>query len=203
METKRLILFFMILLITSVSTSQTKQDTTRQIILNPIEIVASRPIIEWRKQPTIIDTLAKQLPIQRAVDFAFVFKYEICGDYDSLNTYNHTFSKKYGDLDTTITMRLSDNQMDSIYRKIRTMHFLNYPKDYCPVDIILISPSFSFYLKVQANNYDNEISIGASIESEDQNTKSLKDLFELIRSMIYKNEAFRNISKSAVIRVYE
>lgn len=124
-------------------------------------------------------------------------------DYDSINTFINTYSKKYSDIDTSILFHFKDDQLDSIYIKMRDIHFLGYPRNYKSKEIfVILSPRFSYYLKVKVDKYENELSMGADIMSKDPNTKNLYDLFSLIERMIKSSPDYQKIRKPKYLPFY-
>ena len=155
-----------------------------------------------RQVYSIIDTSDKIINCKRPNIFDFVFKYKIQEDYDSLNTFTNRYSKKYADIDTSVSFHLTDNQLDSIYIKIKEIHFLNYPSNYKSKEMFIGFPHFSYYLKVSIDKYENELSISMDIMSKDNNTKNLLDLFSLIKRMIETSPDYQKIRKPSYQPLY-
>jgi hypothetical protein len=173
------------------------------LILLFLLVSKSSSQIGVRQKNIIIDTVDKSISIERSKRFGFIFVYKIQRDYDSLNTFTNIYSKKYADIDTSITFHLTDTQLDSIYAKIREIHFLNYPKDYKSKEIFVgVQPHFSYYLKVCVDKYENELSIDADIMSKDSSTKNLSNLFSLIKRMIKSSPDYQKIRKPSYSPLY-
>jgi hypothetical protein len=64
------------------------------------------------------------LPIGRPTNFNLVFKYGV-GAKNELNTFDQTFTKDMVmDPSVTVKMKLSDNELNSIYQKINNLNFI-------------------------------------------------------------------------------
>ena len=203
-----LFLFLLFVLNCYTGTSQNKKDSTNVYSVKPLEILAPRPEMSkeidlMKREKTVIDTTDKQLPKDKPNNFAFIYVFNIQGDFDSLNTFNNTFSIKFGDVDTMVSFRLNEDQVDSIYSMVRNIHFLNYPRNYKSEHIMIVLPHYSYYFKVRAGNYSNDLSIGTDICSNDPNTKNLGSLFSMIYRMIHAATDFKKIPEPKLWPLYE
>jgi len=171
----------------------------------PINIISPRHVSRghWEFLPVIIDTNLVQIPSVRPENFNFIFKWDIFPDSGYLDTSEKLFITKKGDVDTSVSFSLSDDELDSIYQKMREIHFLCYPKDFSPGYYGVRDPSFSYYCKIMVEDFENEISLDTGLMSNDPSYKNLKDLFSLIYKIIHKSEDYKKIRKPKYINIYE
>ena len=130
-------------------------------------------------------------------DFNFELQYGHVG-HNRLSTFSNQYSKISAGRDTTIEFHLTNEQMDSVYSKIVNIKLFEYPTNYQPEDIILISPSRLYNLKVMANGMERKFRLRDNIDSNDLQTKQIKSLIMLIIEMIERDPEYLKLPPSGV-----
>lgn len=171
----------------------------------PINIISAKKITRghWEYLPVFIDTTIIIIPDEKPDNFNFVFKWWTYRDSLYLNTSQKLLISREGDVDTSVSFTLSNNEIDSIYKVMRQIHFLCYPKDFKPGITGIMNPSFDFSCEMIVNDFKNEISIDTGLLSNDQSFKKLKDFYWLIYGIIHNSADFKKIRKSKMIYIYE
>jgi len=97
------------------------------------------------------------LPLKQPTDFNFIFKYGV-GAKNELNTFNQTFTKDMI-IDPSITTKfnLTEKELSDVYRKIVDLGI--FKKDWKFLEKNMsITPCSSYYLKIQINSEQRELS---------------------------------------------
>jgi hypothetical protein len=172
----------------------------------PLNIIAERYQSRghWEYLPVFIDTTCVSIPDERPENFSFIFKWWYL-DRDSLclNTSENYLKSRYRDVDTSITFSLSEKDLDSIYRVMKQIHFLCYPRDFSPGFTGWMDPSFSYYCKMKVNDFENEISLKTGLLSDDPSYKRLKDFYSMIDKVIRQSADYQKIRKPERFYIYE
>lgn len=88
--------------------------------------------------------------------FNLIFKYGV-GAKNELNTFNQTYTKDMVMAPSvTVKMSLSNNELNSIYQKINDLKLFNESIE--PESNMMVTPCSSYYLKVQINSEQKELS---------------------------------------------
>lgn len=171
----------------------------------PINIISAKKITRGHTEylPVFIDTTLIQIPNDRPDNFSFIFKWWTYKDSLYLNTSEKLLKSRKGDVDTSISLTLSDIEIDSIYNVMKQIHFLCYPKDFKPGITGIMNPSFNFNCKMIVNDFNNEISIDTGLLSNDPSLKKLKDFYWMIYGIIHNSADYKKIRKPKMIYIYE
>jgi hypothetical protein len=172
----------------------------------PMNITSRKKVTKghWESLPIFIDTTCVQIPDKRPEDFNFIFKWWFYVDSLCLITSENFLKSRKGDVDTSITFKLSENELDSIYRIMKQIYFLCYPKDYKPsFNGGWMDPAFDFYCKMEVLDFENEVSINTGMLLNDPSYKKLKDFYWMIYSIIHKSSDYKKIRKPTMIYIYE
>ena len=122
-------------------------------------------------------------------DFNFIFKYGV-GAKNEINTFHDTVTKDLiNDPSITISLSLTEEEMDHIYQKMVEIDFFNYPdvfKVTVPEDELtqLVTPHSSYYFKVEKGSTVKELNWEDEIMNPDEQADRLKELIYLIRDII-------------------
>lgn len=88
--------------------------------------------------------------------FNLVFKYGVEAK-NELNTFNQTYTKDMViNPSVTVKMSLSNDELNSIYQKINDLKLFNESTE--PAGKMMVTPCSSYYLKVQINSEQKELS---------------------------------------------
>jgi hypothetical protein len=95
-------------------------------------------------------------PAGEPTNFNLIFKYGV-GAKNELNTFNQTYTKDMVmDPSVTVKMKLSDAELNSIYQKLNDLKLFNESTE--PKGNMMVTPCSSYYLKVQINSEQKELS---------------------------------------------
>ena len=135
--------------------------------------------------------------------FNFILKFGVANK-NIINTFNHTFTK---DLvmgpDTTISLYLSELELDTIKAEMERIHILDYPKIFTPpwrdnpnVYDMTVFPNSSYYLKIQFGNQIKEVSWDDSNDSKINIAKKLRGIISKIIKIIVNKEEYKKLPNS-------
>ncbi len=103
-----------------------------------------------------LNTPPKNPPAGNQTNFNIIFKYGV-GAKNELNTFNQTYTKDMVmDPPITINLKLSDSELMGIYQKINDLKLFDESTE--PEENIMVTPCSSYYLKVQINSEQKELS---------------------------------------------
>jgi hypothetical protein len=95
-------------------------------------------------------------PAGEPTNFNLIFKYGV-GAKNELNTFDQTYTKDMViDPSVTVKMVLSNNELNNIYQKINDLKLFNESTE--PEGNMMVTPCSSYYLKVQINSEQKELS---------------------------------------------
>lgn len=99
----------------------------------------------------------KSLPIYKPTNFNIIFRYGV-GAKNELNTFDQTYTKDMVvDSPLIIKLKLTDNELVSIYQKINDLGFFNTSTK--PIEEnMMVTPCSSYYLKAQIDSDQKELS---------------------------------------------
>ncbi|MEW9673907.1 hypothetical protein [Ammoniphilus sp. 3BR4] len=118
------------------------------------------------------------MPKQMPQDFEFLVKYGV-GNKNILNTFEDTFTKDMVvDPAITINLKLSQEEMKTIYDEMRRINILDYPTRFDPESNIIETPHQSYYLKIQISGEQKEIYWEQGISSGEDEAIKLKELID-------------------------
>jgi hypothetical protein len=104
---------------------------------------------------------------------------------------------------TTITLQLSDRQLNDIYEKITAMDFFSYPAEFViPAEYVTVTevPLATFELSVTNGEHQNTVrwTTGGLAQSEYDKAKQLWELLMLIDSVIYNHPTYKQLPEPQV-----
>lgn len=99
-------------------------------------------------------------PDNELIDFNLVFRYGV-GAKNELNTFDQTYTKDMIiDPPITVGMRLSNDELKGIYKKINDLELFN--ESVKPIEengmVGMVTPCSGYHLKVQVNSEQKELS---------------------------------------------
>lgn len=131
-------------------------------------------------------------------DLNLIFKYGV-GAKNELNTFKNTYTKDMVvDLPITINLTLSDQEIETIYTKMKAVNFFNFPQELpTPRDpnalITIVTPCDDFYLKVISDSGNKEYFWDNCGEKLYQNFSELDELSNLIQDIIQSRTEFQEL----------
>jgi hypothetical protein len=132
-------------------------------------------------------TSGVQLPAVQPADFGFVAAYGAYGR-NQIDTFNGTFTKDIISQtrpNPTVELRLTPEELASLYRDLRAMRILDYPSvmDTTNTGITASTPT-SYRLDIRAGGIEKSISWGHGEFAGTPEAKALLDWFKKLQDMI-------------------
>jgi hypothetical protein len=128
-------------------------------------------------------------------DFNFIMKIEDCAYI--IDTYRNTLIKTIDwETDTAISFQLTQEEKEKIFNTLKSIDIYKYPENYAPTSTKTVSPSYSYYLKFTINKDDYEISWQENTESEIEDARNFRNLFQEFKKFIEKDERVKTLPKS-------
>jgi hypothetical protein len=131
-------------------------------------------------------------------DFNFIFKFGV-GAKNELDTFKGIFIKDMI-LDPPITtnLKVTQQEMDTIYQKMVEMDFVNYPdvfKVIVPPGSItgMVTPNDTYYFRVSYRSRIKEIFWNDVITNENAEATNLRSLCRLIQDIIRSKAEYKNL----------
>jgi hypothetical protein len=131
-------------------------------------------------------------------NFNFIFKYGFSGR-NTLDTFAGTFTKDMGlEAPITIELRLSQEEMNSIYQKMVEIDFFNYP-DRFSVNVppgepkTRVTPYPSYFFKVTYQGHTKELLWHEKITNSEARADKLRELIALIKGIIESKEEYKKL----------
>ena|SRR5687768_1066239 len=146
----------------------------------------------------------------RANNIAFAFQYTLCGPkpMHDLDTANSTLVyTPLGDTtSTTISLRLSDVELESIYQKAIAIGFFDFPIEYVvPDDQVLgtHAPSSSYQLSMTKGEMSKSVSWQDDTMTKPDYAKAdqLRELMNLIKDIIQSHPEVQQLPGSKMLCV--
>jgi len=143
-----------------------------------------------------IASTKSNLPLTKPKDFNFVFNYGV-GSKNQLDTIKGQYTK---DMITeppiSTSLKLSDEDMDTIYSEIRKINILDYPDNFKPNNNLKQTPYYTYNLKIIVNGIEKNISWADENASESKEAVQLRKLFKKIEEIIVKKEEFKKLPEA-------
>ena len=134
-----------------------------------------------------------KLPPSKPVNFNFIFSYGV-GAKNQLDTFKGQFTKDMV-MDPSITtdLKLSDEDMDTIYSELRKINILAYEENFQPKGYTESTPYVTYSFSMTADGIEKKITW---FDENDSNTKEavqLRELFYKIKDMIESTEEYKKL----------
>jgi hypothetical protein len=127
---------------------------------------------------------AAELPATPAADFGFVAMYGPYGR-SGLDTFAGRFTKDLIPGQATAGLRLTDEEMEDLYRDLTRMDIFGYPDSLDPSNTgVTASTPTSLWLKVRAGGMEWTISYVHGDSPKTEQAEAFVDWFEKLRRMI-------------------
>lgn len=122
-------------------------------------------------------------------DFNFIFKYGVMAK-NELNTFNQTFTKDMiVDAPITIELKLTDDEMESVYDKIRSSNLFSAAGAKINENI-MVTPCDNYYLMIQTGDIQRELLWNdCHGEIKDQRKK----FTDYIKQIIFSKEEYKKL----------
>lgn len=137
-----------------------------------------------------------QMPVSKPMDFNFVFNYGV-GARNQLDTIKGKFTKDMI-IDPSITtdLKLSEDEMNTIYSEMKRINILGYPENFKPKNNVYRTPHSTYFIKIIADGKEKSLSWEDENVSEAKEAVQLRNLFEKIQEMIVNKEEFKKLPEA-------
>ena len=144
------------------------------------------------------------MPKKKPKDFNFILKYGHSAK-NIINTFRNEFTKDLIiDGDTTSSLKLTSEEMDTIYQVMRKINILEYPDEFSPPDcdksdpnlVHRVTPYSTYYFKIQINKKMKEIKWEDSNFSKAEKAVKLREIIDMIDKIIENKEEYKNLPKA-------
>jgi len=131
-------------------------------------------------------------------DFGLIFAYGVTAG-NVLNTFEGTYTKDMVlDPPITVSLPLTEEELDAIYQKMIEIDFFNYPDEFSitvPPDegVGIVTPSSCYYFKVIYDSKIKELRWEDKITNPDTKAEQLRELIELIISIVQSKKEYQRL----------
>jgi hypothetical protein len=136
-----------------------------------------------------------QLPENKPNDFDFVFKFGV-GAKNQLDTINGQFTlDMVSQPSVTTNLKLSDEEMNTIYSEMKKINILSYPVNFNPKSNTSQTPFDTYYIIITADGKEKEILWRDENVSMEKEAVQLRELFRKLKKIITDKEEFKKLPK--------
>lgn len=130
-------------------------------------------------------------------NFAFEFRYGVYAK-NELSTFENKYTKDMvSEASISIPFKLTNEQMNVIYKKMIEIDLFDYPEVFKPSDGFWyntrVTPNSTYYFKVRAGNKTKVINWDDINLSKKKSAQNLRDLIELIQTMIHESPEYKKL----------
>jgi hypothetical protein len=137
--------------------------------------------------PTTLTSSGAELPAVQPADFGFVASYGAYGK-NQLDTFKGTFTKdiiSQTKPNPTVELRLTAEELATLYQDLRAMHVLDYPDSLDPSNTgVTASTPTSYRLEMRVGGLAKTVSYVHGDSPKTEQAKALADWFEKLRAII-------------------
>lgn len=136
------------------------------------------------------------LPSAKPKDFNFVFSYGV-GSRNQLDTIKGKYTKDMvAEPSISTNLKLSDEEMNTIYSEMRNINILDYSKNFNPENNAIRTPFYTYYIKIIADDIEKTISWEDENASPSKEAVQLRGLFKKIQEIIESKEEVKKLPKA-------
>ncbi|MBL4935077.1 hypothetical protein JK636_04815 [Clostridium sp. YIM B02515] len=134
-----------------------------------------------------------QLPELKPKDFNFIFNYGVNAK-NQLDTTKGQFTKDMV-LEPSITtnLKLSDDEMNTIYLEMKKINILNYSDKFNPKSNTIQTPFSTYSIKIIVDGKEKSIYWKDENVSQSKEATQLRNLFKKIQEIIVNKEEFKKL----------
>jgi hypothetical protein len=137
-----------------------------------------------------------KLPPTKPKDFNFIFSYGV-DSKNQLDTIKGQYTKDMvTEPSVSTNLKLSDEDMATIYSEIRKINILDYPDSFKPKNNLFQSPYYTYNFKVIADGIEKNISWADENASESREAIQLRELFKKIQEIIESKEEYKKLPEA-------
>jgi hypothetical protein len=143
-----------------------------------------------------LSSTKSNLPLTRPNDLNFEFNYGV-GSKNQLNTIKGQYTKDMvAEPSISTNLKLSDEDMDTIYSEMRKINILNYPDNLNPKNNVKQTPYHTYNFKIIVNGIEKNIFWADENVSQSKQAVRLRELFKKIQEIIESKEEYKKLSKA-------
>jgi hypothetical protein len=137
-----------------------------------------------------------KLPSTKPKDFNFVFSYGV-GAKNQLDTIKGQYTKDMvTEPSVSTNLKLSDENLDTIYSEIRKINILDYPDSFKPKNNAVQTPFYTYNFKIIADGIEKNISWEDENVSQSKEAIQLRELFKKIQEIIESKEEYKKLPEA-------
>lgn len=134
-----------------------------------------------------------RLPNEKPKDFNFTLNYGVNAK-NQLNTTNGQYTKDMvNEPSVTTNLKISDEEMKSIYLEMKRVNILHYPDNFNPKSNMLQTPFQTYSLKIIFNGKEKNIYWKDESVSEAKEAVQLRQLFTRIQEIVVNKEEYKKL----------
>jgi hypothetical protein len=137
-----------------------------------------------------------KLPSTKPKGFNFIFSYGV-GCKNQLDTMKGEYTKDMVPAPSISThLKLSDEDMYTIYSQIRNIDILSYPESFKPKNNVIRTPYYTYNFKIIVDGMEKSISWKDENVSQLKQAVQLRELFKKIQEIIESNEEYKKLPEA-------
>lgn len=138
-------------------------------------------------------TTKNQLMTSKPKDFNFVFNYGVNAK-NQLDTIKGQYTKDMvTEPSITTDLKLSDDEMNTIYSEMKKINILIYPESFNPKSYTQQTPFDTYSIKIISDGKEKNISWKDENVSDAKDAVQLRGLFKKIQEIIINKEEFKKL----------
>jgi hypothetical protein len=134
-----------------------------------------------------------QLPSLIPKDFNFIFNYGVNAPNQLDTIKGHYTKDMVVDHSITTDLKLSNEEMNTIYSEMKRINILKYTKNFKPKSKTLQTPFDTYSIKIIEDGREANISWKDENGSEAKDAVQLRDLFKKIQEIIINKDEFKKL----------
>lgn len=138
-------------------------------------------------------SIKNQLPESKPKDFNFIFNYGVNAK-NQLDTTKRQFTKDMvSEASITTNLKLSDDEMTTIYSEMKKINILDYPDKFNPKSNTIQTPFDTYSIKIIIDGKEKSIYWKDENVSDSKEVVQLRKLFKKIQEIIVNKEEFKKL----------
>ena len=135
----------------------------------------------------------ERLPDTKPKDFNFVFNYGV-NSKNQLDAGKDQYTKDMAiEPSVTTDLKLSDEEMNSIYSEMKNINILNYPENFNPKSNVIKAPFQIYSIKIIIEGKEKNIYWKDDSGSKAKEVIQLRQLFEKIQEIIISKDEYKKL----------
>lgn len=135
----------------------------------------------------------QSFPENKPSDFNFVLNYGVDAK-NQLDTQKGTYTKDmFSAPSVTTALKLSDKDMNEIYKTMRSINILSYPEKFNPKSNMCQTPFQTYSIKIMLDGKEKSIYWKDENVSNDKDAVKLRDLFARIDKIVSEKDEYKKL----------